>query len=92
MQTGIYAILDLVADMIVGGLQLHKADAAAIRIFDELARDEKTILGKHPQDFALLKLGNLTEGHDVEPDSSTVLTGKQWLALQTPIGERHAQT
>lgn len=95
MRTGIYAILDTVADMIVGGLHLHKHDAAAIRMFTDIASSDGTTINRHPEDFVLVQLGTVIEYEPHEPrriesDYHTVLTGKQYLAVsQPPIGERH---
>lgn len=102
MRTGIYAILDTVADMIVGGLHLHKHDAAAIRMFTDIASSDGTTINKHPEDFELIYLGAL---YNPDPDGrhtivdlggskhTTIITGKQYLAVsQPPIGERHNNT
>lgn len=95
-EAGIYAIFDTVGGLYVGGLQLHKHPAAASRVFDDLARDQQTIVGKHPEDFQLVHLGNLEENNAVAgfPIPFVILTGKQWAALNAGtdqnIGVRHA--
>lgn len=93
-EAGIYAIFDTVGGLYLGGLQLHKHPAAASRVFDDLARDDKTIVGRHPDDFQLVHLGNLEDNHSVSGFECpyVVLTGKQWSALNSDsrtIGERH---
>lgn len=85
--TGIYAVLDLVANEIKGGLHLHKADAAAVRMFTDALVDPNTILAQHPQDFNLLHMADLTEDNSVTPidmfgGPRVVLTGKAWKEMQ----------
>lgn len=84
MQTGIYAILDIIANMIVGGLYMHKHDAVAIRFFNDVASQGDSLISKHPEDFDLIKLGTLEEDNTITPvgeEPLTILTGKQWFAL-----------
>lgn len=85
MTTGIYAVKDIVAKMIIGGLSLHKHEAAAIRWFTDGLLDGQTVLAKHPADFILIALGFLDDeegkiyAHDQEVE---ILSGKAWAALQ----------
>lgn len=79
----IYAIYDKVAKAITGPLWLYNNDAAAIRVFDDVAREPKSIIGQHPGDYNLVNLGDLNEQ---KPEikgqpAETVLEGSQWLAL-----------
>lgn len=95
MRTGIYAILDVKADLLVGGLHLHKAEAAAIRMFSDIAALPDTTVGRHPDDYELLFLGAIGEDNQIEPmcPPLVALTGKQWLAVNgPPIGDKHATT
>lgn len=95
-EAGIYAIYDTVGGIYVGGLQLHKHPAAASRVFDDLARDKQTIVGKHPQDFELRMLGVLEDDQTLAgcEQPVVILTGIQWAALnagtEPTIGVRHA--
>lgn len=57
----IYAILDITADAIVGGLQLHSHEAAAVRMFRDVAAAEGTMIHNHPEEFKLLCLGQLED-------------------------------
>lgn len=84
MRSTLYAVLDLVADNIIGGIQLHRHEAAAIRTFGDIASAENSLVHMHPTDFALVRLGHLTDTHELEPDYAVVLTGVQWLAAQQP--------
>lgn len=82
MQTGIYAIYDKVADMYIGGLLLHKHDAAAIRFFQDVAGLGDSLVGKHPEDFDLMLVGNLDEENKVSGHKpAVVVSGKALAAL-----------
>lgn len=92
MRTGIYCLYDTLAEQVIGGLQLHKAEAAAVRVFDDLARDPQTGVGRHTKDYNLLFLGWLEEDNcitspDQDHESTIVITGKQWLAINKPDTE-----
>jgi len=80
MTSGIYAVLDLIAGQIIGGLWLHRHEAAAIRMFSDVAGDPQSFIAKHPADFNLVRLGYLSEDHELVPEFTTVLTGATWLA------------
>lgn len=87
MTRQIYAVLDLVAQDIVGGLMLFPHDAPVIRIFTDGLADPSTTLNKHPDDFALVCLGEVVaEGSDIELSGynryRTVLTGTAWKSMQ----------
>lgn len=92
MRTGIYAIRDIVANAIVSGLHLHKADASAIRWFSDILNDEKHLVGAHPRDFSLVLLGHLVELDEDEAEERpfnyvegapprVVLFGSTWADL-----------
>lgn len=89
----IYAIYDIIAEAIVGQLLMARHDAAAIRIFGDIAAaKEPNVINQHVGDFRLITLGAILEHgqepgyelHLVEliPAYRIVLEGKQWLALQ----------
>lgn len=92
-RVGIYAVRDTVAQDIIGGLHLHRHDAAAVRMFIDAATDKGTRIAQHPQDYELICLGytdetgQLYDSPDAPDDTigppSTILTGKQWLATIT---------
>lgn len=90
MRTGIYAVLDLVAQIIIGnapgGLMLHKHPAAAVRMFTDALSDPQMIFNKHPEDFNLVLLGHLNDDNtlDALPELEVVLAGKQWKLSQEP--------
>lgn len=87
MINGIYAVYDNVAKEIVGGLHLHKHQAAAIRMFADAASDPKTMLAQHPQDYDLVQLGTLGENNEIEPRYTNVLKGAVWHAANHPTDE-----
>lgn len=89
MHANIYAVRDTVADAIVGGLQLHRADAAAIRTFGDIASQRDSIVAMHPGDFELVCLGSI-DGLSITPDARVVITGAQWLAAQQPATDSTA--
>lgn len=78
---GIYGILDKLAQEIIGGLQLHYHEAPAIRAFDDIGRMPDSMIGRHPQDFDLIRLGWLTLESTIEPEYKVVLSGTQWQTL-----------
>lgn len=82
----VYAILDKVADALTGGLQLHKHEAAAVRVFVDIANDPQTTIAHHPEDFELVCLGQLNEDHTLTAMARplVILTGAAWKAAQTP--------
>lgn len=84
---GIYAILDIVADAIVGILTIHRHDASAIRFFGDVAADSKSNVAQHPRDFNLIRLGYLSTDHRVVPAFDTIITGAQWAAAQQDAKE-----
>lgn len=79
---GIYVILDTLSDQVIGGLQLHKHDAVAIRTFGDIAGRQDSVVHLHPADYQLVRLGYLTASNDLEPDRAVIMTGAQWAAIQ----------
>lgn len=80
----IYAILDLVANDIIGGLHIHRHEAAAIRFFSDIANMPDSNINRHPADFQLVQLGHLNEKHQIVENYKLVITGAQWAAAQLP--------
>lgn len=106
----IYAVYDVVAQAMVGQLMLFNRDEPAVRIFTDALQDKALILGQHPADYELVRIGMIFEGdipdlvaetltfpmvepHDKhgitlhgnpkgEPRMITIISGKQWLAMQ----------
>lgn len=72
----VYAIIDSVTDQIVGGLQIHMNDAGAIRQLLDIARGD-TMLNKHPLDYDLFRLGELSKDHQIFANKEKIITGEQ---------------
>lgn len=81
---GIYAVYDIIAKTIVGPLMMMNRDEPAIRIFTDALADKALTLGQHPADYELLKLAHINEDTpEIQPyETQTIITGKQWLAMQ----------
>lgn len=82
----IYAIYDIIAEMILGDhLQTFRHDAAAIRFFSDVAKQEGTMVRQHTADFRLITIAELHDNAqeiEVVPNFRIILEGKQWLAMQ----------
>lgn len=89
MKIGIYAIFDVVAQMIIGGLQLHRHHAAAIRMFGDVASAKDTAIAQHPKDFNLIFLGQLNDDNTIMAivPPEVVISGSAWLAAQSQPGQ-----
>lgn len=79
----LYAIIDNKAEDIIGGIQIHRHEAAAVRMYNDVANTEGTMLNKHPGDFDLVQLGHLDEKNQIVENYKMVMTGEQWLAINT---------
>lgn len=86
-QTGIYAIIDKVAGQIIGGLQAHKHEAAAVRFYSDVAAMKESLVGKHPQDFDLYRLGHVNLDHEIEPEKTIILRGSMWAVAQEEVNQ-----
>lgn len=84
MKIGVYAIIDRKAEILIGGLQLHRHPAAAIRQFSDIGLTPDTMVNRHPEDFDLLHLGDITDKNTIEalPEYNVVITGQAWAAAQ----------
>lgn len=89
MTTNVYALIDIAAQIIVGNLILHKADAPAIRQFhDTLSNPQAGTINKHPEDFDLIHVGYIdddTREMTGQIPVRTVLSGLQWKKEQNSI-------
>lgn len=79
----VYAIYDNVGKAIIGGLHLHKHQAAAVRFYQDVATAPGTLLAKHAEDYDLVQLGHLKDTA-LQSDFKVVLQGKVWKATQQP--------
>lgn len=97
MSQQLYAVHDKIADALTGGVMVFSHDAPAIRVFVDALSEPTSILAKHPDDFALLCLGEIAEPNSV--DNATpypavlaypprvVLTGSAWKANNEALAE-----
>lgn len=81
---GLYAIRDKVAGQIIGGIWLHRNDAAAIRMFTDVAQDQQSMIHRHTTDFELVKLGELNNDTSVDGlrEPQLILDGSTLNAIQ----------
>lgn len=85
---GIYVIYDLKAGAALSGLLLHRADAAAIRQFADIASDPQTMIARHPEDYELRILGVFADescaihalADTADEKYRVILTGAAWKA------------
>lgn len=67
MTSGLYVIRDNVAKAI-GQIMVHHHEAAAIRVFKDVAKDKEGMIGAHPQDFDLVNIGL------IDTDTGAIIT------------------
>lgn len=78
---GIYIIVDEVTQDIVGIPMLFRHEAAAVRMFSDLARMPNSDVARHIQDIRLVRIGLLEDDTlQITPDLHTVLEGGTWAA------------
>lgn len=81
----VYSIYDVVAGLIVGPLMLVNRDGPAIREFYGALADPQSSLSKHPGDYNLLCLGDISDVGDLSPmvgGPCVVATGVSWVEVQ----------
>lgn len=82
----LYALVDRIADAMIGGLQLHKHQASAIRAFtDGMNRGQnQNQIAFNASDYHLIAVGQLNENYTITPMRPTeIINGEMWLATQT---------
>lgn len=60
MKVGIYAVRDIKADAFMQIMSFAN-DAVAAREFGNAVRQQESFLAKHPEDYALYRLGSVDE-------------------------------
>ncbi|AZL82915.1 nonstructural protein [Apis mellifera associated microvirus 12] len=83
--TRLYGIYDVRGETIIGNVVSHRVDAAAVRMFGDIAGDKQSLVGTHPSDFDLVHIGTLaldTGVIDTTDCPRVVVTGAAWLAAQ----------
>lgn len=85
MRKGLYVIVDRKAEEILGNIiHVTRHEAPAVRSFDDAARMPQSIIGQHPEDFDLVRLGYLEEDLTLTVETETILRGSTWAAAQAP--------
>lgn len=97
MNQQLYAVYDNVAKALTGGVMVFSHDAPAIRVFVDALSEPSSILSKHPDDFALICLGEIAEPDTVDNATDlpailaygprVVLTGTAWKANNEALAE-----
>lgn len=83
----VYIVWDKIANDMIGGLMTFKADAPAVRAFVDGLTTRGSILQTHPQDFALVHIGQIIREMSGtirlhETQHVVTLDGAAWLASQ----------
>lgn len=81
----IYGIWDKVAEDFIGGLyslMVFPHDAPAVRMFNDVAGNPNTDIGKHVDDFELRFLGVLEDGVLHGENARVVITGTAFRQAQ----------
>lgn len=68
MATSLYMVYDRIAESVTGPMMTGKNDNVICRIFAEAVRD-KAVLGKHPHDYKLLRLGTVEDDGTITPNA-----------------------
>lgn len=89
-KTKLYQVYDTESQTVIGPVVAERRDAPAIRVFHELLANPETILGKYPNQFSLLYLGEQDlDTALITPEQlpTAIATGREWLAgkQQTPV-------
>lgn len=92
MTIALYAIYDIKAQAIVGNIiTLHRSVASAIRMYSDALGNTQSEIGRHPEDYNLISLGEI---NDADPQiegslphidtwadgAELVMTGSIWKA------------
>lgn len=86
MKRNIYAIVDLKAHDLAGEIFTQTHDQIAIRQFADAVANEKSILNRHPRDFALFRLGTIDE-QGIAPAGATTQELYRYIPRVGSIGE-----
>lgn len=86
------AIIDNKSNEMVGNyIYIHKHLATAVRMFQDAASDQSSMLSRHIDDFDLVQLGDIDEDHKITPTREILITGKAMRASreQAPTKTQH---
>lgn len=81
MKKNLYAVIDTASGIYDGPMPLN-SDAVAERGFCDAVADGQSALAKHPEDFAMVKVGVWNDGTGEVEDlqNTTIITGLEALA------------
>lgn len=86
----VVAIIDTVTQDVVGPLMIHRHEAPAIRMFEDVAKMDGSAVHQHVEDHELWQLGFLNDTDlTLQASKKLLISGAQWLALQTNKQEEH---
>lgn len=71
----LFAVYDTVAATIIGGIMLQPHDGPAIRIFRDALSQADGPLAKHPDDYQLLRLGDIDDDGMITPRVELIANG-----------------
>lgn len=77
-QLKLYAIIDTKAKAIIGGAQLFRHHAVAIRYFGDVASVENSAVARHPEDYELHQLAVLDDDNRLTAKHEIIMTGHDW--------------
>lgn len=82
------AIVDTLAMDYVGPPMVVRHEAAAVRLFDDVARTPNNVILQHSADTELWQLATIDEDTlEMTPDKRVLITAKQWIAAQPKTEE-----
>jgi len=83
----IAAIVDTLANDVVGPIQAFRHPAQAIRFFSDVAGDPQTMINKHVEDYQLIQFATLEDDLTFAVARDVIITGSQWKAAQQKLEE-----
>jgi len=85
MPQTLYMVYDTVSEAVTGPVLSGKNDAVITRIFAEAVRD-KNVLGRHANDYQLLRLGTMDDEGIITPNVPVVIaTGSEFVDIQETL-------
>lgn len=86
------AIVDTLANDIVGPIQIFAHPAPAIRMFGDVASDNRTTIHQHVEDHQLVQLAVLNDDLSITEQREVLMTGAQWRAVNNAAAQKAANT
>jgi hypothetical protein len=88
MKVNLYAVIDTATGIYDGPIP-SQADGAAVRNFSDMALNKDHPIGKHPEHYALIKVGTWNDGTGEIEDlqNMTLVTGLEAVANSQKVKE-----